>query len=166
MFITGERAQESPARSRYQTFEPHRADNSHGKSQRRIDHWRPVHAWDEAQIWEIISKYRVNPHVAYKLGWGRVSCQTCIFGSADQWASVRAIAPDKFEKITQYEIKFGTTINRNYSIVELADRGTPYPAIANKELVAEANDCNWDYPVFLENWQLPSGAFGELAGPS
>lgn len=31
---------------------------------------------------------------------------------------------------------------------------------------AEPNDCNWDYPVRINNWQLPSGAFGESAGPS
>lgn len=92
LFITGERATESAARSNYKTFEPHRADLRDGKSRRHIDHWRPVHAWDEAQVWNVIKKYRVNPHPAYKLGWGRVSCCTCIFGSPDQWASVRAIA--------------------------------------------------------------------------
>lgn len=64
LFITGERATESAARSQYKTFDPHRADLRDGRSRRHIDHWRPVHAWDEAQVWELIKKYRVNPHPA------------------------------------------------------------------------------------------------------
>lgn len=166
LFITGERAAESAARSQYKTFEPHRADLRNGKSRRHIDHWRPVHSWSETQVWDIIKKYKVNPHPAYKLGWGRVSCCTCIFGSPDQWASVRALSPERFEKIAQYERSFDTTISRTQDVVALADKGVAYAATKNATLVQEAFDSNWDYPVFVDDWQLPSGAFGELAGPS
>lgn len=166
LFVTGERATESAARSQYKTFEPHRADLRHGRSRRHIDHWRPVHSWSAAQVWDIIKKFRVNPHPAYRLGWGRVSCCTCIFGSANKWASVRAIAPKRFEKIAQYERSFGTTINRTQDVVALANKGVAYAATENAAIVQEAFDPNWDYPVFVEDWQLPSGAFGELVGPS
>ena len=40
LFITGERAQESAARSKYAKFEPHRADLRDGKVARYIDHWQ------------------------------------------------------------------------------------------------------------------------------
>src|SRR5262245_29094956 len=43
------------------------------------------------------------PHPAYHLSWARVSCLACIFGQADQWVSVRPIAPDLFNGIAQYE---------------------------------------------------------------
>jgi 3'-phosphoadenosine 5'-phosphosulfate sulfotransferase (PAPS reductase)/FAD synthetase len=73
--ISGERAEESAARANYKEFEPDRSDNRNGRTARHVDRWRPVHAWTEAEIWAIIKKYSVNPHPAYWLGWGRVSCQ-------------------------------------------------------------------------------------------
>lgn len=74
LVISGERAEESAARANYKTFEPHRSDNRGGRKGRHVDHWRPVHGWSEAEVWAIIEKYQVNPHPAYHLGWGRVSC--------------------------------------------------------------------------------------------
>lgn len=94
LVVTGERAEESTARSRYQVFEPHRADLRNGVQRPRVvDQWRAVHGWSEGQVWDIIRRYAVNPHPAYRLGWGRVSCAACIFGSPNQWASLRANQP-------------------------------------------------------------------------
>lgn len=162
LFITGERAEESPTRAKYAPFEPHRTNTV----KRSVDWWRPVLHWTEKDVWDIIKSYKINPHPAYRLGWGRVSCAACIFGSANQWASLQAIAPEKFNRIAEYEQEFGVTINRKESVIERAKKGTPYPETANTKLVAEALDFNWNYPVFLEDWTLPSGAFGESAGPS
>lgn len=51
LVVTGERAEESPGRARYSTFEPHRKDLRHNRSKaRHIDHWRPVHAWSEERV--------------------------------------------------------------------------------------------------------------------
>ena len=166
LFVTGERAEESTARSRYRVFEPHRTDARAGSLRRHVDHWRAVHAWSERQIWDIIQRHRINPHPAYRLGWGRVSCLSCIFGSAHQWASVRKIAPVQFETIAQYEQQFGKTIRRKKSIVELADKGTAYPATENEALIAEALSTNWPGSPTLEPWVLPAGAFGESTGPT
>lgn len=166
LFITGERAQESTARAKYKTFERHRADGREGTSRRKIDHWRPIHTWSEEQVWEIIQRHRINPHPAYRLGWGRVSCFSCIFGSACQWATIRKIAPEWFTKLAEYEIRFGTTIQRNKTISELADRGTPYPAVENQSVVDEAMSKDWKGPALLEPWVMPAGAFGESAGPT
>ena len=108
LVISGERAQESAARAKYQVFEPDRCD---GKK-RTVNRWRPIHKWNEKEVWEIIKKYKVNPHPAYHLGWGRLSCKTCIFGSKDQWASCRFLDPEGFEVISDYEKRFDKTIHR------------------------------------------------------
>jgi 3'-phosphoadenosine 5'-phosphosulfate sulfotransferase (PAPS reductase)/FAD synthetase len=168
LILTGERAQESAARSKYEVFEIDRADNRKGKrAPRHIDHWRPVHAWSEERVWEIIERYRVQPHPAYRLGWGRVSCRACIFGSPDQWASLRTIDPQGFERIAEYERQFGRTIHRKRSVGESADKGEAYDETAQTDLVAEATDHDWNHPVILEpgEWTLPAGAYGDSAGP-
>lgn len=164
LVVTGERAAESFARAKYETFEPHRTDNRAGKRVRRwVDHWRPVHKWSDTEVWAILERHRVVPHPAYRLGWGRVSCITCIFGSANQWASVKAIAPEKFEQIAQYEEEFGFTINRKLSVRQLAAMGKPYPMDPDVVEIALASEYTGD--IVTDNWELPPGAFGEACGP-
>jgi 3'-phosphoadenosine 5'-phosphosulfate sulfotransferase (PAPS reductase)/FAD synthetase len=74
LIVSGERAEESKSRANYNVFEPDRSDNRCGRSQRHVDRYRPVHKWPERRVWDIIEKYKVIPHPAYILGWGRVSC--------------------------------------------------------------------------------------------
>jgi 3'-phosphoadenosine 5'-phosphosulfate sulfotransferase (PAPS reductase)/FAD synthetase len=166
LVVTGERAQESPARAKYQVFEPDRADGRDTKHQRHVDHWRPIHAWDESDVWRIIERHRVQSHPAYHLGWGRVSCMTCIFGSPNQWASVKELAPAHFERIAEYEEEFGLTIQRKRSVRSLALVGQPYPMAASDRRAALSR--TYDQPVILPagEWTLPSGAFGESCGPT
>lgn len=175
LVVTGERAQESAARAKYKTFEPHRADPRAGRTlpvaggrppKRHVDQWRPIHAWDERCVWATIERWRVTPHPAYRTGFGRVSCQFCIFGSADQWASARAISPERFERVAAFEERFGTTIQRKESVRARADRGTPYPMSA-----ADLEACRRETveePVLQPpgEWRLPAGAYGESCGPS
>ncbi|MCG7353738.1 adenine nucleotide alpha hydrolase family protein [Roseomonas mucosa] len=48
LVVTGERAEESPARALYAPSERHRTDTRDGtRRQRHVDHWRPVHGWSE-----------------------------------------------------------------------------------------------------------------------
>ena len=89
LVITGERAEESPSRARYATLEAHRTSTL----ARAVDHRRPVHDWTERLIWDAIAQARIRPHPAYVLGWGRLSCRACIFGSPDQWATLRLVFP-------------------------------------------------------------------------
>lgn len=169
LVVTGERAQESTARANYKAFEPHRSDNRDGvRTYRYVDQWRPVHGWSEGQVWQIIERHRVAPHPAYELGWGRLSCRTCIFGNANQWATIKALYPDTHETIAGYENDFGLTIKRDGSVHDYARRGVPYAAaMIRRELAAFADQTEWgDRPVIVENWKLPAGAFGENAGPS
>lgn len=160
LFVTGERAEESTARSRYKTFEPHR---THGKL-RHVDQWRPIHDWDEERVWEIIKRWKINPHPAYRLSWGRLSCAGCIFGNRHQMASFAVALPCQARSVGDYEQLFGVTIKRNESFDESVERGTPYDM--DPAILASARSETFDEPVFVENWVLPAGAFGDNTGPS
>lgn len=165
LIVTGERAQESSNRAKYQTFEPHR---THAKTKRHADQYRPVHAWKEEEVWDIMRRHGVVPHPAYQLGWGRLSCRTCIFGSPNQWSTVRELYPEHFEPIAQHEKDFGVTIHRKEGVHERADKGTPYQAaVAQPELAAAANKTEWSGAVIVppDEWKMPAGAFGEKDGP-
>lgn len=170
LVVTGERAEESANRSRYSTFEKHRTDTREStRKARHVDHWRPVHAWTESQVWGIVQRWGIVPHPAYQIGWGRLSCLSCIFGSPHQWATIRAVFPRHFERIAVREERYGVTIQRRRSVRELADAGTPYAAaLASPELVALASGEHWRGPIQIDPaaWTLPSGAYGENAGPT
>jgi len=162
LFLTGERREESTARSKYNEVEKHGCNNK----KRRVDQWRIVIDWSESQVWDIIRRWKIQPHPAYRLGWGRVSCMACIFGDKDQWASVRSIAQRRFDKIAAYEQEFGCTIKRNESIIEQADKGTAFVEQAPDWLIrmAMTNEYGVD-DVFTDNWELPVGAFKRCGGP-
>lgn len=166
LFVTGERAEESASRAKYKSLEPHRSDLRDGKKRRHVDQWRPVHGWTEAQVWEIIAKHGVNPHPAYRLGWGRVSCAACIFGNADQFASLREVNEPQFDAVASRESATGKTIKRKLSLVETAARGTPYRMSAEDKRAALAT--TFDEQVLLAPgaWKMPAGAFGDSCGPT
>jgi len=165
LVLTGERAEESPARAKYATFEPHRSDTrTSTKVPRHVDVWRSVHGWSEARVWDIIARWKLQPHPAYVLGWSRLSCRLCLFGSKNQWASARKVAPEQFNRVANYEREFGITIHRKKSVVEQADAGTPYPL--DPKWVEAANKKTWELPIFVDSWALPAGAYGEAAGPT
>jgi 3'-phosphoadenosine 5'-phosphosulfate sulfotransferase (PAPS reductase)/FAD synthetase len=165
LVLTGERAEESSSRAKYEVFEPHRADLRDGERPRLIDVWRPVHRWLSGEVWALIEKYRINPHPGYRLGWGRLSCAACIFGSPNQWASLRAVNPRQFGRIDAYEREFGKTIDRKLSVVQMANKGTPFPNMREDDIEA-ALSTTFDEPVFIDPWIMPAGAHGDVCGPT
>jgi 3'-phosphoadenosine 5'-phosphosulfate sulfotransferase (PAPS reductase)/FAD synthetase len=169
LIVTGERAQESKARAGYATFEPDRADTRHGSRRRRhVDHWRPIHGLHEAEVWNLLQRHGIVPAPAYRLGWSRLSCIACIFGSPNQWASMRYLAPEWFERIAAFEDSFGRTIQRASGIRSLADRGRPYLALIQQpDLARRALEHAWDETVRVRPsaWAMPAGAFGDSSGP-
>lgn len=168
LFVTGERAEESANRARYSAFEPHETDLRTGtKYHRHVDHWRPVLSWTEAAVWQAIERWSINPHPAYRLGFGRVSCALCIFASNNQVATLVAINPVQVRKNADYEAAFGHTIHRSLTIYERAGRGRPYLAL-NEADIRAALDRVFTEPIILPpgTWRLPAGAFGEAAGPT
>ena len=170
LVVTGERAEESSARAKYEVFEPHKNDARSAKKEdcrRHIDHYRPVHSFSEKKVWDLIERHRINPHPAYLLGWGRVSCSACIFGNKDQWASIRKISPEQFEKIAKYEEDFGTTIQRKKSVRDLAEAGTPYETMTEENVTLAMSE-EYNQKIILDEgeWKLPPGAFGDACGPT
>ena len=162
LVVTGERAEESPARVHYATLERHRT----ATAVRAVDHWRPVHDWTERQVWDAIAASGIRPHPAYFLGWGRLSCRSCIFASPAQWATLRLVFPTAFRRIRAREAASGKTIHRTLDVAQLADRGTPFPASTrHPDDLAQAEDAQWRLPILMRPWTLPAGAFGDGAGP-
>lgn len=117
-------------------------------------------------MWRIAERWRINPHPAYRLGFGRVSCALCIFASAHQVATLLAINAGQVLANAAYESAFGNTIHRSLPLLERAARGRPYPTLDPADVRA-ALSRRFDEPILLPPgaWRLPAGAFGEAAGP-
>ncbi len=186
LVLTGERAQESMSedafkklmegtlpdnerkgRGTYNIFEADRADcrknGSKGKKDRLVDHLRPLRDIPVQDVWNLIKKYNINPHPAYKLGFGRVSCMNCIFGNANQFASTMKINPIATQKIAHYEEEFGVTIKRKDSVKDLIEKGTAYPNMKDSDIDAGIAK-EFTQSIFTKEWSLPSGAFAEGCG--
>ena len=167
LVVSGERREESANRSRYAEVERHKATSS----LRRVDQWKTVINWREREVWEIIKRYRILPHPAYRLGFSRVSCMTCIFGGPREWATIKQIDRSRFYRIADYERTFGVTIQRGESVIQQAERaGGPLITGADQELINEAMTPHFDVSRFFipqgQAWTLPRGAFRHGAGPS
>jgi hypothetical protein len=164
LVISGERGEESPARAKYAIFEADRADcRDNARLRRHVDRFRPLRDWSETQVWDIIRRFQVRVHPAYYLGFGRVSCKFCIFGNANQFASAFAISPDQGARVAAYEVDFGLTMQRKTSLVDLVAKGVPYKM--NQALIDLAVSEDYAEPIFVDDWTLPAGAFGEKCGP-
>ena len=165
LVVSGERAEESPNRARYHVLESHR---THTQA-RHVDHYRPVHDWKEADVWDAMRRHGVVPHPAYRLGWGRLSCRTCIFGDPDQWATINAVYPDTFKRIAGHEKDFNATIHRTEDVATHAAKGTVYSAsLSQPELAAMADGTEYTGPAIVDphKWQMPAGAFIHSSGPT
>ena len=159
--ISGERSEESKARSRYAEEE---MDRTH-LQKRGVTRLRLIKNWTEQQVWEIIEKYKVVVHPCYYMGWGRCSCKFCIFGNANQFASAFSISPKIGVEIIQYEIQFNTTIKRNKSVKDLVGEGIAYQSISNiMRLIATSK--KYTENIFTDKWLLPAGAYGDNCGPT
>lgn len=171
LFITGERAEESNARAGYNVFEIHKMDNRNGKRiKRHVDAWRPVHKWTSEEVWNIMKRWKINPHPCYKLGFGRCSCEFCIFSSADQVATLFEIDPEGCQKILNYEKQFNRPIHCNKHKKEIipcyyndyAKNGKilQYTKEQKENVMKE----DFTEPIFLDEWIEPSGMHGDMNG--
>jgi 3'-phosphoadenosine 5'-phosphosulfate sulfotransferase (PAPS reductase)/FAD synthetase len=165
LFLTGERRQESTHRATYAEKERHPCSTR----ARRVDAWRAILDWPEGDVWEAIRRHGVVPHPAYRLGFGRVSCLTCVFADEDQWASIRELDPARFEVVAGLEEEFVCTIRHGRSVREQAERGMPYPQVYDPALRALGlgeDDPADQVLVDPADWELPAGAFRRGGGPS
>ncbi|PIB95286.1 phosphoadenosine phosphosulfate reductase family protein [Caulobacter sp. X] len=169
LVVDGCRAEESPARANYSVFETHRAD-ARTSGRRHIDAWRPIHAWREGEVWNILARHGVVAHPAYQLGWPRTSCRTCIFNGEDALRSLEVGFPPVFEALATDEALTGLTIDRELDVRARAARGTAFPEVLSRpDLLAIADGRAPLPPVIVppSEWRLPAGAFKNAsAGPA
>lgn len=151
--LTGERRQESAGRSKYQEVELHKTNCL----KRSATSWRPVIDWTEEQVWQIMARWKVQPHPAYMLGWNRCSCQLCIFGSPAIWASIQQIQPDKIDRIADIERDIDFTM---YAGAGIRDRVAQGVAFENMDpFWISQGTGQFTAPIVVEKWTLPAGAF-------
>lgn len=166
LLVTGERAEESSNRAKYADLETDRyTHRTGGRVQRHVERWRPVLGWKEAQVWAIMERWKVRPHPAYQLGYGRVSCATCIFGGPDQWATAATVLPEQVAEVSHLERASGKTIQRKHSVDALVQMGRPY-ATMMPEVAEQCRSERYELSVEMDPWELPAGAFGDSCGPS
>ncbi|MFT8419757.1 MAG: hypothetical protein ABF636_13155, partial [Acetobacter sp.] len=162
LFVTGERAEESPNRARYAVFGPHRTDTRDSRRRcRHVDHYRPVHGWSEAQVWAILQRYGIIPALPYQLGFGRLSCALCVFMSVDQASTLRHIMPERFDALAVLEQTFGCTMKRECGLHQFADRGRVYAAaLARPDLGPAQLGHMWPGRLVTAGGVWPGGGFG------
>lgn len=153
LVLTGERRGESTARSKYDEFELHKTNGL----KRTARGWRMIIDMTEAEVWDLIKRYKVNPHPCYFLNWSRCSCQLCIFSSANIWATTNLINPEKVDRIDEIEKDINFTMYSKQSIRDKVNAGTPF-ANLDPYWVAQANG-EFTAPIFVDDWSLPCGAF-------
>lgn len=173
LVLTGERREESTARSKYEPWQIHSAD-ARTSGLRHVDHLRPILDLTEAEVWSLLEKYRIRPHPAYLLGFGRVSCSVCIFASDNQLASIYQILPQQILQLADYEKRFNHTIAHRkvkgkavqLPILERVAMGTPYPM--QPQDIEDALNPHYARSGIMPKgtWKLPAGAFGDNSGPS
>ncbi|MEI2357862.1 phosphoadenosine phosphosulfate reductase domain-containing protein [Mesobacillus zeae] len=168
LVLTGERREESPNRAKYLECEVHPCSNK-----KRIVHaWRPVIDYSEQAIWDMYEKRRFLPHPAYLLGWNRTSCFGCIFSTADLWAMMREIAPERFYRLAEMEKELNHTIDTNrLTLEEKANLGSTERLPKDKRLskwVKLALSRNFNKSdLIMDKFEIPAGAFrGNTGGPS
>lgn len=190
LYCSGERAEESANRATYAErefygdFKGGRIVGLHAAHQRHVEKWRPLLQWCELDVWAIISRWGVRPHPAYEIGFGRLSCMTCIFGNAHQWATVRKLDPKRFAQFSATEEELSARKKRDVAKgVDLADkrlvtikRDAPLPLFAGDaepyagdwSVAKLALSISYDATVRVSpsKWRLPAGAFGEDTGPT
>ncbi len=170
LVITGERREESPGRAVYPEIQKHA---THTKTLKRVDHWRPVVAWTEEQVWAALQRWGVQAHPAYHVGWSRVSCMTCVFNEGQEWSALRAIFPERYEEVVADEGHFPMTIHRERDVagqitkveddgVKPVSDGVPAATIA-QALGHRFNAA--DILVDPQSWVLPKGAYKGGGGP-
>jgi 3'-phosphoadenosine 5'-phosphosulfate sulfotransferase (PAPS reductase)/FAD synthetase len=112
---------------------------------RTVYQHRAILDYSEREVWAKIHDYQIPAHPAYELGFPRLSCRACIFSSPNQWATIARDYPAQFERISQLERDLNHPIDSKYSIVQLAQQGTPYPP--NPEQMAVATNREYIFNI-------------------
>lgn len=167
LVITGERSEESAARSKLKFIEQDHTDNRNGKLRNRwVDRCRLVLNWTEKEIWELIESFAVVPHPCYRIGYSRCSCKWCIFSSPDQLATSYFLSPQQGNKLIEMEQHLGWTIKPHIDLATAIKRGRIFQAVYdNPDIAHQSTQLVYTLPIIAANWQVPAGAFKGQPGP-
>jgi 3'-phosphoadenosine 5'-phosphosulfate sulfotransferase (PAPS reductase)/FAD synthetase len=165
LFLTGERREESPARSKYKKFELHRCNTK----SRLVHHFRPVIDYTEYDIWRHIRSFEIMPHPVYHLGFPRLSCRSCIFFTPDHWATLDQISPEVTKRLIEIEKDLDFTLDNKLSLSEMIVLGQSaikyqehkYLNYINRALSVEEFDSVYMSRI---NWRTPLGMNGKGGG--
>ena len=119
LFLTGERRDESPRRSKLPELEIHQTTLKTDRKGKFLAHWhRPVLDYEKGQMFEWGKQLRLDPHPCYEY-LGRCSCIACIF-MPDRYAVENMKRyPEKFRALIQAELKHSHTWKNGVSLTEL-----------------------------------------------
>lgn len=166
LVVSGERRGESAGRSRYNEIEVHRTD-AQIKKHRLVHSWRAVIDWSEKDVWEIMKRWKVNPHPCYRAGWNRCSCAFCIFSLPSHFAGLRELYPEEFELLKRDEKILGFTLDNKKDLEGYI--GGAESCLYRGDTQAIQSLISGEYhieDIFTEDWKYPAGAFhGANGGP-
>lgn len=104
----GFRAEESPARSKLQTFTKSERNSRAG----RIWYdWLPIHALTKPEVFAEIEAAGQRPHWAYQAGMSRLSCVFCIMASTQDLRTAARLKPDLYRRYAALEQRLGFTLS-------------------------------------------------------
>ena len=169
LLCTGERHLESDKRATYAELQIYKKGSF--TANRKVLSWRPIIEYSEEMVWELLKKWKIQPHPCYYLGWGRCSCQLCIFNEAPYWAASYEISPEKIIRIRQLEIitaRYPKNEGREHTLydkMDIFEKSTMAKPVINLDTeearfwIKQATE-QFTLPIFVQGeWKLPSGAF-------
>lgn len=167
LIVSGERRGESAGRSKYNEMEIHRT-NATAKAHRLVHQWRPVIDYSEKDVWEVLKRYRVNPHPCYRAGWNRCSCAMCIFSTPSLFAGIRELYPEDYELLKQDEHILGFTLDNKCDLDRFV--GEARSCVYHGDEAAVRSLVTGEFAVdnvYVDgDWMYPAGAFhGAEGGP-
>jgi 3'-phosphoadenosine 5'-phosphosulfate sulfotransferase (PAPS reductase)/FAD synthetase len=155
VICTGERRAESTNRANYLEIEPYKMGIQTDQSGVT---WRPVIDFSDQEVWDLLKKHKIQPHPAYQIGWGRCSCQICIFNSPNAFATCNEIDPGKVQRIAEIEKDRNHTMFHGGDIYEMkVNKGESYIKDPNDPWVKQALG-EFTKPIIVEGeWKEPLG---------
>lgn len=167
LVVSGERRGESAGRAKYNEMEIHRT-NAEAKAHRIVHQWRPVLDYSEIDVWEVLKRYKVNPHPCYRAGWNRCSCAMCIFSTPKLFAGIRELYPEDYELLKQDEEILGFTLDNKCDLDTFVGDAESCVYKGDTEALRSliTGEFGIDDIYVKGKWLYPAGAFhGAEGGP-
>ncbi|MES2902708.1 MAG: phosphoadenosine phosphosulfate reductase family protein [Pseudomonadota bacterium] len=84
--------------------------------------YRPIHAWDVRQVFEIAKRHGLKPNPLYLMGMGRVGCMPCIMCKKGELQEIARRFPEQIERIAEWEATVGDVARHANTAVAKGER--------------------------------------------